>query len=312
MRTAHTADNFQGIATPDSAYEPLFTSWARSLRARNRSDRTVTSYLESGRQFVAFLESEGRSTDPADATRADVEDFVVRLLDTRSANTARIRFASLQQFFKWATAEGEVDSDPMAGMGPPSLPSRPVPVFTEAELKALLATVENKKGFEPRRDTALLWMFTSTGVRLGEMAGLRVADIDLDAGAALVIGKGDRGRYVTFGSKTVLALDRYMRERSRHPHATSEWLWLGGKGRLTDSGITQVLRRRAADAGVGQMHAHRFRHTFAHRWLANGGTEGGLQTLAGWRSPQMLARYGASAKAERAAAEAHRLHLEDL
>lgn len=83
------------MSAPTSAYEPLFTSWSRSLRARNRSDRTITSYLESGRQFVTFLESEGRSTDPRNATRADVEDFVVKLLDTRSANTARIRFASL-------------------------------------------------------------------------------------------------------------------------------------------------------------------------------------------------------------------------
>lgn len=185
-------------------------------------------------------------------------------------------------------------------------------MFTDTELRALLATCEQKKGFEPRRDTALLWTFISTGVRLGEMAGLRVDDVDLDAGAALVIGKGDRGRYVTFGSRTVLALDRYLRERTRHPAATSDWLWLGGKGRLTDSGITQVLRRRATEANVEGIHAHRFRHTFAHRWLANGGTEGGLQTVAGWRSPQMLARYGASAKAERAAAEAGRLHLEDL
>ncbi|MGI8684549.1 MAG: tyrosine-type recombinase/integrase [Acidimicrobiales bacterium] len=75
------------------------------------------------------------------------------------------------------------------------------------------------------------------------------------------------------------------RERPRSPWAaTTDALWLSAKGPLTASGIAQMLRRRAARADIPHLHSHMFRHTFAHTWLAEGGNEGDLMRLAGWRS----------------------------
>ena len=184
--------------------------------------------------------------------------------------------------------------------------SLPVPILSEQELTKLLKVTEGK-GFEQRRDHAVLRVFIDCGVRLGEMTGLKLADIDLDVHDVIhVMGKGSRPRAVPFGSKTGTALDRYLRERAKHPLAKLPNLWVGGRGGpMTESGIAQMLRRRGAQAGVDDLHPHRFRHTFAHMWKFSGGDEDSLMRLVGWRSRAMLGRYGASA-ADVRAVDAHR------
>lgn len=84
-------------------------------------------------------------------------------------------------------------------------------------------------------------------------------------------------------------------------------MWLGKRGRLTDSGILQIVERRGRQAGIPGLHPHRSRHTFAHSMLVRGATEGAVAALAGWKDRAMLARYGRSAEVERAVAEFRRL-----
>jgi site-specific recombinase XerD len=137
------------------------------------------------------------------------------------------------------------------------------------------------------------------------MVGLRLTDVDLDLDVLLVLGKGRRERTLPFGRKAGQALDRYLRARSRHKDAELQWLWLGLKGRLSEWGLVQMLRRRGAQAGLPGLHPHQLRHTFAHEWLLQGGAETDLMQIAGWKSRTMLQRYGASA-ADTRAREAHR------
>jgi site-specific recombinase XerD len=217
----------------------------------------------------------------------------------------------MKRFCRWLVAEGELVDDPMVGLERPKPATKPVDILTDDEIMRLFKVTDGQT-FEERRDHAILRVLFDTGVRISEVAGLTVDDVDLaDHDVLYVIGKGRKPRAVPFGAKTGRALDRYRRLRSSHRHANEPRFFLSQRGGMSRDGIDEMLRRRAAQAGVENLHAHRFRHTAAHRWLAAGGQERDLMRLMGWSSDAMIGHYGSSAADERARAAFRRMRLGD-
>jgi integrase len=255
----------------------------------------------AARQLIAWLEDNGQPAAADAITHRHINGFLAYVSETRAPATSKQRYASLLQLFEWLTIEEEIPVNPMAGkkVRPPEVPAQPVPIIERADLSRLLESVSGKE-FDERRDAAILFLLADSGIRLGELWGLRVDDIDVRAGLAIVTGKGGRVRPVPFSKRTAEVVDRYIRTRRRHKDESSPWLWLGLKGRMTASGLAQIVQRRGEAVGIVGLHPHRFRHTFAHMWLAAGGQEGDLQRIAGWKDRQMLNRYGASSAQQRA------------
>lgn len=287
--------------------ERQITSFSRWLRFENKSDKTIEIYTGAAAKFADWLWENRGIADWALVEPEHVRDWIITILETRSPGYASNLFRALQQFAKWYAKEEET-ANPMAGMKPPILPEKETPVVREAQLKELLKSCEGKE-YVQRRDAAIIYLFLDSGIRRAELTALKVDEVDLDHREVTVLGKGRRTRTVSFGRKTAWALDRYLTERSRHRQAEDPALWLGEKGRgpMTGSGIFQMIQRRGERVGIDGLHPHVMRHTWAHMQKQANMSDDEIMKHAGWRSPQMLARYAASTAAERARESNRRL-----
>jgi len=289
----------------------LLPSWELALRAERKSPQTVKSYGDAVRAYLRWCHA---AEAPAVLDRRQLAGFIDTLL-TEGAQpaTARARQLGVRRFAAWLAEEGEVVADPLFGVKAPKLDQKVVEPLTEDQLKRLLKACAGRD-LRERRDEAILRLMLETGTRAGEVVALEVDDLDLTAGTAVVRrGKGGKGRTVPFGPQTARAIDRYLRVRRTHRLAQTPALWLGDRGKaFSYDALHKTLAMRAELAGIANFHPHLMRHTAAHRWLAAGGSEGGLMAVAGWTRPDMLMRYTRAQASARAAEEAQRLGLGDL
>lgn len=293
-----------------TTWDGYLRDWDRTLRSANRPETTRYNYLLGASQLARYLaeyspdpDADAAAQDPTEVTRAHIEHFQAWMIDTRSAATAINKHKVLKQFFTWLRDDEEdIDHHPMERVKLPKAPKKLVPIMRDGDTKELIAKCHGKS-FAALRDEAIIRLYYSTGARLSEVANLDLGDLDEKTDSVLYHGKGAKDRRVRYPERTAQALTRYLRARAKHKHADLTNLWLAERGRrpLQANGIKIMLKRRGERAGLGRVHAHRWRHNYAHEFKRRGGDTGDLMILLGWSTEAMPRHYGESAAAERAA-----------
>lgn len=294
----------------EAADRGLLRSWELHLRSIGRSPRTIELYLKTLGGFTKWLTDHGRDGGLLAVRRADVTEWLAGLRDAGlSENTVRNRWIALRSLYRWLVEEEEIAENPLARINVTRPETPPPDVLRDEDLRALLRACQGKD-FKDRRDYAIIRLLAGTGMRLAECASLQEADIDLMQRLVVIHkGKGGKTRIVRIDSETASAIDRYLRVRARHRCAGLPDLWIGHRGRFGSKGIQAIVPQRAEMAGLGHVHVHQLRHSYAHRFLERGGTEGDLQLLGGWEDPKVMRRYGSALAADRALAAADRIDV---
>lgn len=291
--------------------------WQLELAAGRPGEATITVYVRAVRQFLTWLaQAHPDVTEPAQLTWPHARDWMAHLIQAGRADaTRRVRGIALRKFFGYLVTQPDsgLTANPAANYELPMPTPPPVPVISDADLVMLLRSMSGVS-FMDRRDTAIVRLLLDCGLRRAELVGIDVDDLDVALQQVLVHGKGGRDRIPPFGGKTTLALRKYLRTRGAHPAASSRALFLTfrsdsrGNWRIRGGGVAEMISRRCQAAGLGHVHPHQFRHTWAADLKGNGINDGDLDRLAGWTpGSAMSRRYGNVVADQQASASARRL-----
>jgi len=264
----------------------LAAAFAADLEARNLSPHTQAAYRRDLAQFERFLRDLARDEEPTldHLTPRAVRRFVASLSASRFARrSVRRKLAAVKAFSRYLADEGLLPANPTAGLAGPKLERR-LPVFLTTGETERLFSAPTADGLPALRDRAVLELFYSTGIRLSELTGLRVGDVDFPNRTVRVMGKGRRERIVPFGRAAADALRRYLAasgRTSRQDHA-----FAGARGgRLSGRTVQRIVARELARVSEARrLSPHVLRHTFATHMLDAGADLRAVQELLGHAS----------------------------
>ncbi|MBZ5593693.1 MAG: tyrosine-type recombinase/integrase [Acidobacteriia bacterium] len=257
--------------------------FVEELKRNNASPHTIRSYESDLRQFSDYFSPPG--TEPPAPSEFDVlkiREWLASLYDHKlSAVSIRRKLAALRVFFRFLVREGLAPMNTPRLLRTPRAPKKLPDVMSTEQANALLDGVAAGKLERPHpaRDLAILELLYGSGLRVSELVGLNLDDIDRAERWLRVRGKGRKERQVPFGGKAADALDRYLEGRASRETA----LFLNHRGgRLTDRGVRGIIKLYATlIAGDSSLHPHSFRHAFATHLLSDGADLRSIQELLG-------------------------------
>ncbi len=263
----------------------MSVSWQQDAFVRSlssSSDNTVLAYAGDVAQFVTWAERAGLE-GPASVDRLFLRRYLAYLATRRFARRSIARkAAALRRYFAWLVRTGAIAADPSARLTAPRGESRLPHVLRPAELEPLLEAGVDGDAVA-LRDVAVLELLYGSGLRVGELCGLKIADVDLRSHRVTVWGKGSKQRRVPMSVPSVDAVHAWLDHARAHllvsgQVSPGDVLFLNRRGRaLTPRDTRRILDRRSANP----THPHALRHTFATHLLDGGADLRAVQELLG-------------------------------
>lgn len=256
---------------------------------RNASELTIKSYNEDLLCLIEYLEeSQGSVPAPGTITPLILRGYVSALHEAGYAKTSiSRRLASMRSFFKFAQREGVVENNPAKPLRNPR-PDRHLPHFLTSDEIGVLLEAPPKKTSAGLRDRAILETVYSAGLRVSELVGLDVEDLDLDDGLVRVRGKGKKERLAPLGTFAIKAIRAWLRvaDPAKLPPGSPTPLYLNKFGkRLTTRSIGRMLEKYLKISGLDiRTTPHTLRHSFATHLLDRGADIRSVQELLGHKS----------------------------
>ena len=257
--------------------------------ARNASEHTVRGYAADIAQFLGFLESEELGANPADLDSRTMRRYLARLQRQGiSKRSVARKLSALRGFFKYLISKGLIEDDPTTGLPSPKLDKMLPKFLRDEQIEALMLKPDVSKPIG-MRDAAILEVLYASGMRVSELTGLDVEDLDISEGEAKVLGKGSKERITLLGRAAREALATYLtlgRPKLMGKNGQERALFLNKDGgRLTARSIGRILNAyfgRVSDEM--KISPHVLRHTFATHMLEHGADLRSIQELLGHAS----------------------------
>jgi integrase/recombinase XerD len=289
MGVGGLADRMEG----EDHLPPEVDEWLSWLATeRGRAPSTLEAYRRDVRRWLAWLVVVGRTL--GDIDEAVIEAFVGHLRDEGLAPaTAKRRVVAVRSLYRFLAEEGSLPSDPGADVAAPQVPAALPKALTEEEVATLLGAVV---GDEPaaRRDRAILEVLYGTGLRISELVGLSLGDVDIGQHLLRAFGKGSKERLVPLGRHAEEALEAWLSPAGRGALEPAQWarrgdaeaVFLNRRGRrLTRQGAWLVVKRHGDAVGLGErLSPHVLRHSCATHMLDHGADIRAVQELLGHAS----------------------------
>ncbi|MGD0199709.1 MAG: tyrosine-type recombinase/integrase [Bryobacteraceae bacterium] len=255
------------------------------LKRESASAHTLRAYASDLRQFLEYFSPAGAEPPaPGGVDTLALREWLGDLYrQGLSPVSMRRKVASVRAFFRHLVRHGVIEVNVARLIHTPKAPKRLPRVMTAEQTNALLDQVAAgrlERPF-PSRDLTILELLYGCGLRVSELVGLSLLDVDLAERWVLVRGKGRKERQVPFGAKAAAALERYLSDRRAQPRETA--LFVNQRGRrLTDRGVRGIVKLYGTlVAGDASIHPHSFRHAFATHLLADGADLRSIQELLG-------------------------------